>query len=877
MANKITIDTTALGITWALNTSYTVEIEEGFVNQPEDERLGNPANASLIAFSTPATATDIASTSPATGSTLGPTNTAIVRELVLTFNRTKIVVGTGNITLKKTSDNSTIQTYAVPAGVTFQNNNQLAIDITDLLEANTEYYILADAGVATDFDGFSWTGISSTTELTFTAPSAPQLASTLPADNSTGDRNETFSFTMDRSGLTVETGNIYLYNQTGPTLIHTFDVSSDITYDGTSTFTFDISGLMLPSNSYYITSDQGIITDNDELESSAWAVDEWNFTNAANFSTNLSNTFASTEYVEDTLSQILNAPDVISELPSSTFELAISPSDNAKVDTLASTGTGGTSTWTDGTKTLTIAGTPAQINSHLDALYMRPDVDVDSTISLVYTCTRDSDSHTSTKTQSVTCSATNAEIVNMIGYDRDFYGDSASPLFVYNTANAPYIDDEGVESTVSYTVTFNSADGQFGIPVDSVAYQDTLTITGNKAYINLNIPKVWFKADDIAVDTTFTYTQERAGISQVNTSVDLLYAGSGFVIRIYDTAGDHTLVLDSTETTNNVFDVLAVGAGAGGGIGGGGGGMVRTKTGVASPAATYTITVGAGGGGISTTNYNTDDTNVYPSNMGDPDGTGPYGASLTGPPYERYDIVFNGSENGGNTKIINDTSGATTGIARPNPDSDNVYGGRALGIDPTSQFTTVTYNPGGGALWRYSTTFRGGVSWRISGDTIDGQSVQLGGTLTLDWTTGEDDGFASQSLASEHVFDTYLQATTPMNSLASGGGGGNGGVGYDGNDSTVSNRGKGGIGRLPSVTLDGLVLGGGGGGINGYGQSGGGNGYNADGSGSAATAGTTGGGGGAGFYTYDGSGLGNTFYPGGAGGDGLVIIISRPI
>ena len=859
MANKVTIDTSALSFSWAINTNYRIAVDEGFVAQPSGERRGNAANASLSTFSTPATVPVVQTLDPANGTVLSPVNTAVVREITFTFDRPEILVGTGNFYLYKTAGAVLVQTYDVTSAVVIQNNNEAVIDITDLLEAGEDYYVLADAGTIKDYDDFEFAGITSNTEVTFTAPSAPALQSTVPADNSTAiTENETFSFTMDRLGLTIETGNIYLYNTAGPTLVHTFDVTTDLTYNGADTFTFDITDLLLPTTGYYFTSDQGIITDNDELLSSAWNVSEWNFSTSTNFSVNLSNTFSSTEYAEDTLSQILNAPDIISSSEVATFTLAIQASTPADVEEMSSTGSGGTSTWNNTTKTLTIAGTKSQINSHLDALYLRPYQDLDTTISLVYTATRDSDSVQSTKTQSVTCTTTNAEVVNMIGYDRYYYRNSESPLFSYNT-DTPYIDDEGVESTVSYTVTFNSADGQFGIPADTVAYQDTLTITGNKAYINQQIYKVWFKADDIAYDTTFTYTQTRSGIQQVNTTVDLLYGGIGFVVRTYDTAGTHSLTLDSTETSNNVFDILLVGGGAGGGTGGGGGGTVRTWTGLIATNGNYTITVGDGGEGFSATANGASPASAGACIFGDPDGEGPYGpcviSSVTVP---KYEVLNGGGSNGGQSKIVYDDLGSS-GIEKESE------GGRAgnFGFDINS------YTIGGTTYWRYSLTFDGGRYITPGGGT----TLYEGGTLDLDWTTGEDDDFATEAAASEHIFDTYLNASTPMNSLASGGGAGAGGAGFDGNDATASNRGKGGAGTIPNVTVDIVYYSGGGGGINGYGQNGGGNGYNADGAGSAATAGTdaTGGGGGAGFYDKNG-----TFYPGAKGGSGRVVIISRP-
>ena len=94
------------------------------------------------------------------------TNVSIETNIVLTFSET-IKAGTGNITLKKTTDNSTVETFAIGGSNITISGSQITIDPTDFLENNTEYYVLIDSTAVVDLSRNHYAGISSTTELSF--------------------------------------------------------------------------------------------------------------------------------------------------------------------------------------------------------------------------------------------------------------------------------------------------------------------------------------------------------------------------------------------------------------------------------------------------------------------------------------------------------------------------------------------------------------------------------------------------------------------------------------------------------------------------------------------------------------------------------------
>ena len=99
---------------------------------------------------------------------------SVARDANIVLNFSEIVnKETGNITIKKTSDNSTIETFNVATSgqITGTGTNQITINPTSNFIADTEYYVLIDATAFDDVDGGSYAGISSATALSFTVES----------------------------------------------------------------------------------------------------------------------------------------------------------------------------------------------------------------------------------------------------------------------------------------------------------------------------------------------------------------------------------------------------------------------------------------------------------------------------------------------------------------------------------------------------------------------------------------------------------------------------------------------------------------------------------------------------------------------------------
>jgi len=94
--------------------------------------------------------------------------------LVATFNRDMQAVASKNITIKKTSDDSTVETIAADnTSLVTVSSSTVTIDPSTNLEASTEYYVLIDSGAFTDLSANIYTGISDTTTWSFTTAADP--------------------------------------------------------------------------------------------------------------------------------------------------------------------------------------------------------------------------------------------------------------------------------------------------------------------------------------------------------------------------------------------------------------------------------------------------------------------------------------------------------------------------------------------------------------------------------------------------------------------------------------------------------------------------------------------------------------------------------
>ncbi len=141
----------------------TVTVTNGKFNWTLTETSSGSTNWNLVVTNFDNDAPTLSSSSPSDNAT----EVAINANIVLTFSEA-VDAESGNITIKKTSDDSTIETIDVTgAKVSGSGSTAITINPSTDLTADIDYYILIDATAFDDTNGNSYAGISSTTALNF--------------------------------------------------------------------------------------------------------------------------------------------------------------------------------------------------------------------------------------------------------------------------------------------------------------------------------------------------------------------------------------------------------------------------------------------------------------------------------------------------------------------------------------------------------------------------------------------------------------------------------------------------------------------------------------------------------------------------------------
>jgi len=240
---------------------YTMDSDNGTGTTLSDDEGSNDGTfASTPAWSsdTPGTAPTITSFTPTDDSTFVDVNT----NLVLNFS--EIVRGTssGNVTIKKTSDNSTVE--VIPGNsdkVSGSLTTQITINPATTLDINTEYYVLVEYGAFADISNNSvdLVGIS---DFSFTTNQNPSLSSSSPSDNATGVAADTNIILNFSDSVDAESGNISIYKSIDGSLVEEIDVTSgQVTGSGSAQITVNPTSDLESGVEYYILIDSTAFDD----------------------------------------------------------------------------------------------------------------------------------------------------------------------------------------------------------------------------------------------------------------------------------------------------------------------------------------------------------------------------------------------------------------------------------------------------------------------------------------------------------------------------------------------------------------------------------------------------------------------------------------
>lgn len=167
------------------------------------------------------------------------TGVSLNANLIMTFDG-PVTVGTGNITIKTTTGNTTVETIDVTSGlVTGGGTAIITINPSTTLTGLTEYYVLVDATAFDDVATNSYAGIASTTAWSFTTSdgTAPTITN-VSSDKTNGSYTvgEVIDIDVTFSEAVTSTGNVTVTLETGTTdRTCTFTVSNAST--GTCNYT----------------------------------------------------------------------------------------------------------------------------------------------------------------------------------------------------------------------------------------------------------------------------------------------------------------------------------------------------------------------------------------------------------------------------------------------------------------------------------------------------------------------------------------------------------------------------------------------------------------------------------------------------------------
>ncbi|MEG5097982.1 Ig-like domain-containing protein, partial [Microcoleus sp. B13-B4] len=262
---------------------YYVEIAAGAIKDLAGNNYAGTTGAATWNFTTVAdtTAPTAASFTPADNAT----SVAVVANLVVTLSEA-VQKGTGNLVIKKVSDNSIVETINVTAANVTVSGSTVTVNPTADLAANTPYYVEIANGAIKDLAGNNYAGITGATAWNFTTAVAvdttPPTATFTPADNATSVAVAANLVVTLSEAVQKGIGNIVIKKVSDNSVVETIDVTSaNVTVSG-STVTVNPTADLAQGTDYYVEIAAGAIKDlagNNYAGTTGAAT--WNFTTVA--------------------------------------------------------------------------------------------------------------------------------------------------------------------------------------------------------------------------------------------------------------------------------------------------------------------------------------------------------------------------------------------------------------------------------------------------------------------------------------------------------------------------------------------------------------------------------------------------------------------
>lgn len=689
---NVTIDLRQLDIEWQKDKDYTISFDRGFVREIGNNRTlsdtqTNVLNADNSVFvHTFATDPTLVNITPVTNTT------NIANPLItLDYDRT-IFQNSGTFVIKNLSGQSLYSLSMLDNKITLLDNNTISINLNGIntpriFNGGEQFYINITPNYASDIFNFAAPAIENTSTIRYTYKTAPVVQSVNPVLNTSNTFTNKVLLTFDRN-ISKNINSLKLY-RSDLGLIKTIPISDNsiINNGNTATINFfnefgNYSEILDGGETFYLTMEY----DN--------FVDEYNLPSVA-----VSN---------DSLIKFtqLPKPTIVSISPAygstSTFVNNISITYNRPIQK----GSGNVYLYRDtnpdilffnqsvSTSSITIAGFTATISLNLpeDNYYLIHD----------YGVFKDSNSIKVNSINDDTVIKFTQKCVSGLT-DRSYYINNENAFF---NGTTPLILDTDTSS--SYTITLSTTLGEFADDEYGFNRSMNWSYTGTKSQVNAKFSTIkFFPTKDTNASGTYTYTQTKGSLLQVNRSFNLTASTQTLLLTTstytFNTSGTWTPLYKYTKY--GFADILVVGAGGAGspgfydaslghipGSGGGGGGVIELINSTVTQK-TYSITVGSGGSGSTSTSGTTGGNTIFDTLT----AYGGQGGQRSGTA-ANLDLTTRGGTSGAptaNTGITNSPGGGGGAGGSPG-------GGANGGIGILSTILNSYVADGGGAALAYS-------------------------------------------------------------------------------------------------------------------------------------------------------------------------------
>ena len=237
-------------------TEFYVLIDPTAFDDADGRSYAGISSTTALSFTTTNTVPTLTSSVPADNAT----GVAVDATIVLNFSENVDAESGGTIIIKKTSDDSQVESITVTDTdrVSGSGSSQITITPSSNFDNNTEYYVLISTNAFDDSSNGSYAGIpTSKTTLSFTTTNAvPTLTSSVPADDAPNVERDASIILNFSENVDAETGDIEIYKTLGDVLVETIGVtSSQVTGSGTSEITINPSSNFDSLTEYYVLID----------------------------------------------------------------------------------------------------------------------------------------------------------------------------------------------------------------------------------------------------------------------------------------------------------------------------------------------------------------------------------------------------------------------------------------------------------------------------------------------------------------------------------------------------------------------------------------------------------------------------------------------